>query len=269
MPRIGFKRNEVDGVVFYTIPSFEEEGIKHLFTTRIGGVSKGHYASLNLSFKRYDRKEEIYQNFHRICDVAGFNYYDLVFSDQVHSDRILKVGVQDKGKGLSRKSDIVNADGLMTQDKGVPIVTFYADCVPLFFYDRVNKVIALSHSGWKGTALRIAQKTLEAMGKEYGTRPRDCIVAIGPSIGACCYEVGDDVIRYFVDIKTPEPVFKLKGNGKWMLDLPKINYHLFIEAGIPDENITMSGICTSCSEEFYSYRRDKGITGSMAAFMQL
>lgn len=269
MPQIGFKRNEVDGVVFYTIPSFEKEGIKHLFTTRIGGVSKGCYESLNLSLNRYDRKEEIYQNFHRICGAGGFDYDALVLSDQVHGDRIVKVGVKDKGKGLSRESDITNADGLMTCDKGVTLVTFYADCVPLFFYDRVNKAIALSHSGWKGTALRIAQKTLAAMGKEYGTKPEDCIVAIGPSIGICCYEVGDDVIRQFQDIETPTPVFQYKGNGKWMLDLQKINYYLFTEAGVPDENITISGICTSCNHDFYSYRRDRGITGSMAAFMQL
>lgn len=240
-----------------------------MFTTRIGGVSRGCYESLNLSFKRCDTKEEVFRNFRIICDVGGYNYEDLVFSDQVHGDRVVKVTSADKGKGLVRKSDIVNADGLMTNERGVPLVTFYADCVPLFFYDRVHRAIALSHSGWKGTALKIAQKTLKAMEKEYGTKPWQCLVAIGPCIGVCCYEVGDDVAQRFKDMKTPVPVVHPKGGGKWMLDLAKANYYLFLEAGVPDENIAISGVCTSCSREFFSYRRDKGMTGSMAAFMQL
>jgi hypothetical protein len=267
---IGFKRNESKGAVFYTIPSFEETGLtKHLFTTRIGGISSGEYASMNLSLKRYSSKEDIYKNFKIICDAGGFSYKDMVFSDQVHGDVVRKVTVNDRGKNFG-ESDIEGIDALMTNEKGIPLVTFYADCTPLFFLDPVKKVIALAHAGWKGTVLNIGLKTVKAMEKEYGSSPEDILAAIGPSIYKCCYEVGDDVAGKFKEtIAEWEKVLEKKPDGKWMLDLQEANYIELINCGIPDKNITVSRMCTHCSDEFYSYRRDKGITGSMAAFIEL
>lgn len=267
---VGFKRNEVKGVVFYIIPSFERTGlVKHLFTTRIGGVSKGKYASLNLSLKRYDTKEEVYENFKIICDIGGFSYEDMVFSDQVHGDVVKKVTYEDKGKNFGG-SDISGVDALMTNERGIPLVTFYADCVPLFFLDPVQKVIALAHAGWRGTVAYIGPKIVNAMKEEYGSNPKDILVGIGPSIYKCCYEVGDDVANKIKDVIDEwEKVLVKKAGGKWMLDLQLTNYIELINTGIPDENITVSQMCTHCNSEFYSYRRDKGMTGSMAAFMEL
>lgn len=267
----GFKRNEIDGVVFYTIPAFENTGkVKHLFSTRIGGVSSGHYSSLNLSLTRYDDKESVYENFRRICHVANINYDDMVFSNQVHSDGIRMVTSSDKGKNFGL-SDIKNADALMTNERGIPIVTFYADCTPLYFLDPVKNVIALSHAGWRGTVKEIGPKTVEAMVNNYGSNKKDIIAAIGPAIGVCCYEVGkdvaDEVSKLDIDL---DKVLIDNGNGKWMLNLEMTNYLQLIKCGLKDDNITVSRLCTSCcSDEFYSYRRDKGKTGSMAAFMEL
>lgn len=266
----GFKRNESKGAVFYTIPSFEETGFtKHLFTTRIGGISRGKYASMNLSLKRYDKKEDVYENFKIICDIGGFSYKNMVFSDQVHGDAVRKVTIDDKGKNFGG-SDIQGVDALMTDERGIPLVTFYADCTPLFFLDPVKKVVALAHAGWRGTVLNIGPKTVKAMEKEYGSNPEDILAAIGPSIYKCCYEVGDDVAGKVKDtVDRWEQVLKQNPDGKWMLDLQAANYIELLDCGIPDKNITVSQMCTHCSDEFYSYRRDNGITGSMAAFIEL
>nr|WP_284700601.1 peptidoglycan editing factor PgeF [Thermoanaerobacterium sp. R66] len=268
---IGFKRNEIDGVVFYTIPAFENTGkVKHLFSTRIGGVSGGPYSSLNLSLTRYDDKESVYENFNRICHVANINYNDMVFSNQIHSDGIRIVNESDKGKNFG-ESDIKNADALMTNERGIPIVTFYADCTPLYFLDPVKNVIALAHAGWRGTVKEIGPKTVKTMVTAFGSDKKDILAAVGPAIGFCCYEVGkdvaDEISRLNINI---DDVLLDKGDGKWMLNLEMTNYYELINCGIKDENITISGLCTSCNiDEFYSYRRDKGITGSMAAFMEL
>ncbi|TCO68617.1 hypothetical protein EV203_10187 [Caldanaerobacter subterraneus] len=268
--KIGFKRNEKNGVVFYTIPSFEETGIvKHLFTTRIGGVSKGKFASLNLSLKRYDSKEEVYENFKIICRIGEFTCENMVFSDQVHGNVVRKITYEDRGKNFG-KNDIIGVDGLVTSERGIPLVTFHADCVPLFFLDPVKKVVALSHAGWRGTVAYIGPNTVEVMRKEYGSNPKDILVGIGPSIYKCCYEVGEDVAERVKEaIEDWKEVLVKKSDGKWLLDLQHANYIELVKNGIPDENITVSHICTSCNLEFYSYRRDKGITGSMAAFAEL
>ncbi|SNX53527.1 peptidoglycan editing factor PgeF [Thermoanaerobacterium sp. RBIITD] len=267
----GFKRNEVNGVVFYTIPAFEKTGlVKHLFSTRIGGVSNGAYSSMNLSLTRYNDKEEVYENFKRICDAGGFAYGDMVFSDQVHGDKIRKVTKDDKGKNFSG-SDIKNADALMTDEKQIPLVTFYADCTPLFFLDPVKEVVALAHAGWRGTVKEIGPKTVKAMIDTYGSNKEDILAGIGPAIGVCCYEVGDDVAEEVkkLDINH-DNVLIPKGNDKWMFNLEMTNYLELTGCGLKDENITLSGLCTHCNkEEFFSYRRDKGNTGSMAAFMVL
>ncbi|MGB9679434.1 MAG: peptidoglycan editing factor PgeF [Thermoanaerobacteraceae bacterium] len=267
---IGFKRNEKENMVFYTISSFEKTGIvNHLFTTRIGGVSKGQYSSLNLSLKRFNNKEEVYNNFKRVCNIGNFSYENMVFSDQVHGNFVRKVTYEDRGKNFGG-SDIIEVDGLMTNERGIPLVTFYADCVPLFFLDPVKKVIALAHAGWRGTVSFIGPKTVNAMEKEYGSNTKDILVGIGPSIYKCCYEVGEDVANKIKGVIDDwEKVLVKKSDEKWMLDLQQTNYIELINTGIPDENITLSQMCTHCNSEFYSYRRDKGITGSMAAFMEL
>lgn len=269
----GYKREDVKGMVYYTIPSFTEtELVNHLFSTRIGGISKGEYSSLNLSLSRYDDENEVHTNFKRICDAGSFNYDNMVFSAQVHGDNIRKVTKDDIGKNFGT-SDIKDTDALITNIHGIPLVTFYADCTPLFFLDPLKKVIALAHAGWRGTVKEIGPKTVKSMEENYGSNKDDIIVGIGPAIGVCCYEVGEDVaneVKKVIDKEHWDMVLLLKSNGKWMLDLELTNYLELINAGIKDKNITLSGLCTSCrKDEFYSYRRDNGKTGSMAAFMEI
>ena len=259
-------------LVYLTISAFEETGmVKHCFTTRVGGVSQGIYNSLNTSIIKEDPIENVRRNLELVCGAIGIDYTRLVFSNQTHEDNIRVVTEADIGKGLTIPSDITDTDGLMTNIPGIPLITHYADCVPLFFLDTRNRAIAVIHSGWKGTVLKIGAKTIKQMNEVYGTKPEDCLVGIGPSIGRDCFEVGPEVVQEFRDsfdnwAEFTEP-FR---DGKFRIDLWKANKIMLIELGIPEENITVSGFCTKCNEQlFFSYRRDKGRTGSLSAIMEL
>lgn len=267
-----FKAVNRNGVVYLTIPAFEATGmVKLCFTTRIGGVSEGIFDSLNTSIIKADPLENVRKNLDLVCSAIGIDYTRLVFSDQTHEDNIRVVTAADIGKGLTVPSDIVNVDGLMTNVSGVPLITFYADCVPLFFLDTRNRAIAAVHSGWKGTVLKIGAKTIRQMNEAFGTRPEDCLVGIGPSIGPECFEVGPEVVQEFRDnfdywAEFTEPFT----GGKSKIDLWKANKLMLMEQGVPEENILTSGMCTKCNEDmFFSYRRDNGRTGSLSAIMEL
>jgi len=267
-----FKTVMKDGLAYLTIPAFEKTGmVKHCFTTRIGGVSRGIYNSLNTSDDKEDPVENVHRNLKLVCGAVGIDYSNLVFSDQTHEDNIRVVSIADLGKGISVPNDIKNTDGLMTNIPGIPLITFYADCVPLFFLDKENKAIAVVHSGWKGTVQKIGVKTIRQMTEVYGTKPEDCLAGIGPSIGPECFEVGQEVADQFTESFGTRPhIIKPLGNGKYMVDLWAANKLMLMEMGVPENNITISGLCTKCREDlFFSYRRDKGRTGSMSAIMEL
>jgi len=268
----GFKTVIKDGLAYLTIPAFEETGmVKHCFTTRNGGVSRGIYNSLNTSDDKEDPIENVHRNLELVCGAIGIDYRNLVFSDQTHEDNIRVVSIADLGKGISVPNDIKYTDGLMTNIPGIPLITFYADCVPLFFLDKENKAIAVVHSGWKGTVLKIGVKTIRHMTEVYGTKPVDCLVGIGPSIGPECFEVGQEVADQFAEsFGTRSHIIKPMENGKYTVDLWEANKMMLMEMGVPENNITISGLCTKCREDlFFSYRRDKGRTGSMSAIMEL
>jgi len=185
----------------HTYVTFEKlscyENISHCFTTRKGGVSSGFFSSMNLGFGRGDENEKVMENYRRTAKFLDLSPKELVLSDQIHGDQIYCVSDKDKGKGVTRKSDIIGADGLMTNVPGIGLVTFYADCVPLYFYDPVKEVIAISHSGWRGTVKKIGVKTVLKMKEVYGSKLEDIIVAIGPSVCKACYEVDAEVKKQF------------------------------------------------------------------------
>lgn len=267
-----FRIIEKGKLKYLIIPAFEKSGmVKHCFTTRAGGVSSGIYNSLNTSNTSEDPIENVRGNLDIICSAIGIDCTRLVFSDQTHRDNIRIVNEADIGKELTVTSNITDTDGLMTNIPGIPLITFYGDCVPLFFLDAKNGAIALTHSGWRGTALKVGAKTIRQMTEAYGTKPEDCLVGIGPSIGPECFEVGSEVVREFKDSfdnwqEFTEPF----GADKFKIDLWKANKLMITEQGVPEENITVSGLCTMCNEDlFFSYRRDKGRTGSMSAIMEL
>lgn len=187
-----------NGVAYLTFPGLERTGaVRHLFSTREGGVSEGIYASMNLSYTRGDKKEAVDENYRRIAAVLECKTEDMVCSDQTHTDHIRLVTAKDRGKGVVKPKDYRDVDGLITQERGIVLCTFFADCVPLFFVDPVRRAIGLSHSGWRGTVQKIGKKTVEEMGRAFGTKPEDIHAAIGPSICQDCYEVSEDVIGEF------------------------------------------------------------------------
>ena len=253
-------------------PMFRETGIvKHGFSTRIGGVSKGCFSSLNLSFTRGDEEEAVRENFRRIGSAMGIRCEDMVFTHQTHTTNVRVVTEADKGCGIVKPRTYSDVDGLVTDIPGICLVTFYADCVPLYFVDPVKKVIGLSHSGWRGTVGKIGKVTVETMCREFKSRPEDILAAVGPSICQDCYEVSEDVILEFqkaFEEKYWEKLFYKKKNGKYQLDLWEANHIIFLKAGIKEEHISMPGICTCCNPEFlFSHRASHGRRGNLAAFL--
>lgn len=267
---VHMKKDGIEFIQFKRLKKFEDI-LTHCFTTRIGGVSEGECSSMNMGFNRNDKRENVEVNYKRISKALGLDYRNMVFSNQVHDNKVRRVTAEDKGKGIVRSSDIIGVDGLVTNEKQVVLVTFYADCVPLFFFDPVKKVIALSHSGWRSTIKAIGKETLREMHDLYGCSSADIIAGIGPSISKCCFEVGDEVYDEFINAFPWCHNMCIKGNeGKWHIDLQEIIKKSLIEEGLKDENISISGICTKCNNDlFFSHRGDKGKTGSLAAIMQI
>ena len=266
--------NEKNGVVWLTYPQLEKlPGITHGFSTRLGGVSKEHLYSMNLSFARGDREENVRENFQRIAHAVGFQAEKMVFTHQTHTTNVRKVTEEDWGKGFSKERDYSDVDGLITNVPQTVLTTFYADCVPIYLVDPVKKAIGLCHSGWRGTVGKISQMTIARMQEEYGSDPKDILAAVGPSICQNCYEVSGDVIEQFQDSfheKYWKELFYQKENGKYQLNLWKANEIILEEAGITKEHISVTDICTCCNPQLlYSHRASKGQRGNLAAFLMI
>lgn len=254
-------------------PLLDETGIvRHCFTTRYGGVSEGMFSTLNLSFTRGDVKESVEENYRRIAEAMGTDCAHLVCSDQTHTTNIRVVTEADAGKGIIRPRDYTDIDGLITNVPNLALVTFYADCVPLYFVDPVHHAIGLSHSGWRGTVARMGKCTLDAMHREYGTEAADVYCAIGPSICQDCYEVSEDVVVQFEQTFTghESEILINKGNGKYQLDLWKANEIVLLEAGVKPEHLAVTDVCTCCNPELlFSHRASHGKRGNLGAFLCL
>ncbi len=265
---------ERNGVTWLSYPKLEQTGlVVQGFSTRLGGVSKGIYASMNLSFTRGDEESAVMENYRRISRAMGFPLESIVTSDQTHTVNLRVVGKKDCGSGILRPREFFNVDGMLTDEPGVTLATFYADCVPLYFVDPVHRAIALSHSGWRGTVRRMGQVTVERMAREYGTRPEDLAAVIGPSICRECYEVGPEVVEAFRDefpAALHNRLFYRKPDGKYQLDLWEANRQVLLAAGLREENIGMPGICTCCNPDFlFSHRASRGKRGNLGAFLML
>lgn len=265
--------NNSDSIPYLTYNSLSEINfISHAFSTRLGGVSTGEFDSMNLAFNRGDNPDNVTENYKRLCKSAGFDYKSLVASSQDHNTFVRSVTVEDKGVGIYKPRDIKSVDALITNEKGITLVTYYADCTPLFFVDTKNRAIGLAHAGWRGTVGRIGEKVVKKMSELYCTKPSDIVAAIGPAISVCCYEV---------DLPCAENFFKLenldsskfvfpKKNGKFMIDLLETNRQILVNCGVNPQNITLSDICTNCNSDLlWSHRATKGHRGTMSAFMSL
>ncbi len=259
-------------LMFIQFPKLSEHSnIRHIFSTRHGGVSKGDCATMNLSFNKDTDDRNVIKNFEILCSAVGINTDNLVLSQQTHTNNVITVDEGHRGTGITNPS-FSNVDGMVTNKSGVALVTQYADCTPLVFYDPVKRVIATSHSGWRGTVQLIGKCTVDKMKNEFGCDPKDIIAGIGPCIGKCCYEVDDPVIEKINKLnflKTDNIIFP-KGNGKYMLDLAEANRQILIYSGISPENIDISDICTCCnSKDLHSHRATNGKRGNLALIIEL
>ena len=268
-----FSVGEGEELPLFVFPLLESSGmVTHGFTTRLGGVSEGIFSSLNLSFTRGDQKEAVEENYRRLANALGVSAESFTASDQTHTTNVIRVDRKDAGNGIWRPQDYKDVDGMVTNDSAVTLVTFYADCVPLYFVDPVHRAIGLSHSGWRGTVGRIGRVTLETMKREFGTDPQDTVCAIGPSICRDCYEVGADVAeefeREFAGRKNE--ILTAKGNGKYQLDLWRANEIVLMEAGVKKERISTTQACTCCHcDLLFSHRASKGRRGNLAALLSI
>lgn len=286
------KQNLKNDIEYLTFPLLEEtECVKHLFSTRLGGVSSGIYSSMNLSLHRGDLQENVLENYKRICDILEVSLEDIVLSKQTHTTNIRVVTSQDKGKGIVRPLDYDNIDGLITKEKGIVLATSFADCVPLYFVDPVKKAIGLAHSGWRGTVKNMGACMVKKMEEEFGSRPQDLIAAIGPSICRECYEVSEDVAEQFREmlagteelfqeirisgcyddgISMHQVVENGKTPGKYQLDLWLANLLILMRAGIPLKQIEVTDICTCHNPQYlFSHRATHGERGGLEAFLML
>ncbi|MBE5955719.1 MAG: peptidoglycan editing factor PgeF [Lachnospiraceae bacterium] len=262
------------GVTYLSFPLLEREGLVCAFTTRLGGVSTGDCSSMNLSFTRGDREEDVRENYRLLGESLGLDMNQAVLSHQVHKTDIYRVTEEDRGRGLfPDKAPLFEIDGLMTDKKGIPLVAFFADCVPLIFYDPVKRVIATSHSGWKGTVGRIGEKTIAMMEQEMGCRREDILAVIGPSICQDCYEVSAEVAVQFENVFSREQYEEMiieKENGKFQLDLWKANEFILLDAGICPEHLAVTDLCTCCNPEFlFSHRASHGKRGNLSVILCL
>ena len=257
-------------------PLFQREtGLQHGFSTRKGGVSKEHLASLNLSFSVEDAKENVLENFRRIGERFGKTPEDFVLSKQSHETKVLKVGTKDRGKGITKDRDYEGIDALITDEEGIILSCFSADCVPILFYDPIHKTVGACHSGWRGTKGKILQNVVEEMRKHFSSNPAEILIAIGPSICKEQYVVSEDLALSFLEDypdlgeDTASPIQRIS-KDKFQLDLWDLNRRIALDCGIKEEHISISGYCTMENPElFFSHRYSQGKRGLQGAFICL
>lgn len=254
-----------NGVRWAAFPMLSKKGLCHGISTRIGGQSQNELSSLNLGIKVNDSAENLLINRQKFCQAIGVDVNRVISSGQVHGDHVAVVDERQAGQRMA------DTDGLVTRVPNLPLLLFFADCVPLLFYDPVRKIIGLSHAGWKGTFQAIGPRTLSVMQHAYGTDPEDCLVGIGPSIGPDDYEVDEPVMAQ-INSRWPstEGFVKPGRSGHWMLDLWEWNRRQLLEAGVLEENIFVSGISTAQnSDVFFSHRASGGLAGRFGVLMSL
>ncbi len=262
----------VNGLVYLTADGIQSDGgAAHGFSTRLGGVSEGIYASLNLGTSRGDAPEHVRENYRRFCAAVGTDPDKLVFSCQVHGCGVRVVTTADTGKGLNRPVDY-EADALITDVPGLALTVFSADCLPILLYDPVRRAVGAVHAGWRGTSLGIVTRTVERMNDCFGCRREDILAAIGPGISKCCFETHEDVPNAMTEALGASALqfIEVLPTGKFRLDLKGLNAKRLEAAGVLEEHIAVSPDCTACMpEKYWSHRVTQGKRGSQAAMIAL
>jgi purine-nucleoside/S-methyl-5'-thioadenosine phosphorylase / adenosine deaminase len=240
----------------------------HAFCTREGGASQDDYKSLNMSFREGDEEFRVLANWDKLSSAFEIPLENFLVLNQIHGDNIFVI--KPHGDYFTSR-DALNYDAIVTTRTNLAICIKTADCVPVFLVDRVKKVVAAVHAGWRGTALGITAKVARLMQNAYGSVPGDILAAIGPSIGRCCYEVDGAAADAFLHHKDVHAFLHAgKRKGRWMLDLVEANRRQLVDCGIPGDNMEAAGICTVCRQDaFFSHRGSGGVTGRQINFMMI
>lgn len=264
-----FSLEKKNSIAYLQSPALKEcEFLVHAFCMRSGGVSRNDYKSLNVSFKEGDEEFSVLANWDKLSATFGIPLENFLVLNQVHGDNILTI--QPHGDYFTSR-EALDYDAMVTTRTNLAIGIKTADCVPVFLVDRAKKVVAAVHAGWRGTALGIAAKVVGVMQNAYGSLPSDILAAIGPSIGACCYEVDESVADHFRQHrKAADFLLPGKRKNRWMLDLTKANRGQLLDCGIPAANIEAAKLCTACRQEvFFSHRGSGGVTGRQINFLMI
>lgn len=255
-----------EGLQIFRFKSLKTYALRHGFTTRLGGISAKPYDSLNLSLSRPDAKENVRENFRLLCQAERLDENNLTIVNYAHGDGIELVTDADAGRGW-KNGALPPCDALITRSKTAVLTTLHADCLSIFFYDPQLHVAGLAHAGWKGCIMEIGAKTVRRMEEAFGSVASELFVGIGPGICAKCFEVDKPVAQVFLDAY-PEAVTWEEHTGKYHVDLKLVMRLQLGRSGVT--HIEDMELCTACRRDvFFSHRRDKGLTGAMAAFIQL
>ncbi len=269
MSAVFFERSQIP---FISLDKWLQSGVDIAFSTRSGGVSQGRYTSLNLGLHVNDEDERVLENRKRYLALFNADLDKAVCGQQVHGNQVIKVGKTDRGRGAYRLAEAIpDCDAMITNSPEVYLLSLYADCLPVFFYDPAQRAIGTAHCGWKGTMAKIAVNTLQAMQREFASSAELVQVFIGPGIGPCCFEIKPDLVakvhEEFADL---HDIITDRGNGAFTWDLAETNTQILIKAGVNPEHIRVCRLCTACHPElFYSYRKENGQTGRMGALIGL
>ncbi len=267
-----FTEHKTNGIHYFTASNLSaDRSITHAFSTRLGGVSIAPFHGLNLGRSRNDDPNHVRENYMRFSNATNCNVQNIVMVQQVHSDTVILLTKEDAFSDLYSPTSY-EADALVTNCPNLTLAVFYADCVPVLLYDPVKKAIAAIHSGWRGTSKHITGRAIETMQTEFGSQLEDILIAIGPSIGPCCFETHEDVpnaMRASFGNSISSHITPLE-NGKYQVDISSIISHSLVSMGVPKNNITQSHLCTTCHPNlFWSHRSMGDARGNQCAMIQI
>ena len=260
--------HEENGLVWLTAPNLA--GVRHGFSTRLGGVSPAPWDSLNLRPNMGDGRDAMLENYRRFCAAIGVELERTVLSRQVHETVVRPCAEADAGKGLFRDRDYDSADALITNTPGLTLFVFSADCGTVLLHDPVTGAVGAAHAGWRGCAGGIAEKTVRELGRLYGAESQNLRAALGPCIGSCCFETDGDVPEAMTAAlgREAEPCLEKRG-PKWHVDLEGLNRRWLLRAGVLPEHIASAGLCTACQPDlFWSHRKMGEARGVQCAAIQ-
>ena len=264
-----FIQKEKDNLIYLQFEQMQQFGFQVIFTTRIGGFSQKPYDTLNLGLHTAEQDKTVIKNRKKLYGVLDYKSEDIVYGEQIHSNNIKVVTPDDKGKGVwDHKKAVQNMDGLIATDSKIILGGHFADCVPIYILDKKKGSFSLVHAGWQGTYKKILAKAINFFKDGFDSSLENLIVILGPSISGQNYEVGSDLIDKFKEKFDFPSSYFTKINNNFFLDIKEVNKMIALQKGIKKENIFISNLCTFNNEKlFYSYRRDQGKTGRMAAFI--